>query len=84
MTVCTLIFLYIINNVSISVHDRVREFMKLYFNFRWQMNKGAFKYYVIKEVGGWGQKMEILDDLQYCKSSKSWVGGPKKVKTMIT
>ena len=22
--------------------------------------------------------MEILDDLQYCKSSKSWVGGPKK------
>ena len=29
--------------------------------------KGAFKYYVIKEVGGWGQKMEILDDLQYFK-----------------
>ena len=46
--------------------------------------KGAFKYYVIKEVGGWRQKMEILDDLQYCKSSKSWVGGPKKVKNMMT
>ena len=45
---------------------------------------GAFKYYVIKEVGGWGQKMEILDDLQYCKSSKSWMGGPKKVKNMMT
>ena len=47
-------------------------------------NKGPFKYYVIKEVGGWGQKMAILDDLQYCKSSKSWVAGPKKVKNMMT
>ena len=47
-------------------------------------SKGPFKYYVIKEVGGWGQKMAILDDLQYCKSSKSWVGGPKKVKNMMT
>ena len=27
--------------------------------------KGAFKYYVIKEVGWWGQKMAIFDDLQY-------------------
>ena len=44
--------------------------------------KGAFKYYVIKEVGGWGQKITIFDDLQYCKSS--WVGGPKKVKNMMT
>ena len=44
MTVCTLIFQYIINNVSISVHDRVRDFMKLYFNFGWQMNK-AFEYF---------------------------------------
>ena len=34
--------------------------------------------------GGWGQKMEILDDLQYCTSSKIWVGGPKKVKNMMT
>ena len=25
---------------------------------------GPFKYYVIKEVGGWGQKMAIFDDLQ--------------------
>ena len=23
--------------------------------------KGPFKYYIIKEVGGWGQKMEIFD-----------------------
>ena len=47
-------------------------------------HKGPFKYYVIKEVGGWGQKKAILDDLQYCKSSNSWVGGPKKVKRMMT
>ena len=46
--------------------------------------KGPFKYYIIKEVGGWGQKMAIFDDLQYCKSSKRWVGGPKKVKNMMT
>ena len=45
---------------------------------------GAFKYYVIKEVGRWGQKMAIFDDLQYCKSSKRWVGGPKKVKNVMT
>ena len=25
-------------------------------------------------MGGWGQKMAIFDDLQYCKSSKRWVG----------
>ena len=35
-----------------------------------KFNKGAFKYYVIKEVGGWGQKIAIFDDLQYCRSSK--------------
>ena len=56
--------------------------------------KGPFKYYVIKEVGGWGKKMaewviievENLEsaDLQYCKSSNSWVGGPKKVKNMMS
>ena len=45
---------------------------------------GPFNYYVIKEVGGWGHKMAIFDDLQYCKSSKKWVGGPKKVKNMMT
>ena len=49
--------------------------------YKLRQTKGPFKYYVIKEVGGWGQKMAILDDLQYCKSSKSWVGGPKKSKT---
>ena len=46
--------------------------------------KGPFKYYVINEVGGWGQKMAIFDDLQYYKSSKRWVGGPKKVNNMMT
>ena len=25
--------------------------------------KGPFEYYVIKEVGGWGQKKAIFDDL---------------------
>ena len=39
--------------------------------------KGPFKYYVIKEVGGWGQKMAMFDDLQYCTG---WVG-LKKSKT---
>ena len=48
------------------------------------IHTGAFKYYDIKEVGWWGQKSAILDDLQYCKSSKSRVGGPKKVKNMMT
>ena len=32
-------------------------------NFRILL-KGPFKYYVIKEVGGWGQKMAFFDDLQ--------------------
>ena len=46
--------------------------------------KGAFKYYVIKEVGGWGQKMEIHHDSENCNTSKSWVGRPKKIKNMMT
>ena len=29
------------------------------------ISKGPFKYYVSKEVGGWGQKMAIFADLQY-------------------
>jgi hypothetical protein len=37
-----------------------------------------------KKMGGWGQIMANFDDLQYCKSSKWWVGGPKKVKNMMT
>ena len=44
------------------------------------MPRGAFKYYIIKEVGGWGQKMAIFDFLQYCRSSKRWMG-LKKPKT---
>ena len=35
-------------------------------NYPTLLSWGAFKYYVIKEVGGWGQKMAIFDDLQYC------------------
>jgi hypothetical protein len=50
------------------------------YSFAKDLPMGPFKYYVIK-VGGWGQKMAIIDDLQNCKSSKSWVGGPKKAKT---
>ena len=60
----------------------------MYLNFEkssWKNQAlGPFKYYVIKEMGGWGQKMAIFDDLQYCKSSKKWVGGPNKVKNMMT
>ena len=26
------------------------------------LNKGPFKYYVIKEVGGWGSKTMMFDD----------------------
>jgi hypothetical protein len=48
------------------------------------LGMGPFKYYVINEVGGWGQKTAIFDDLQYYKSSKRWMGGPKKVKNMKT
>ena len=59
------------NRQSISFHDL-------------KLHKGPFKYYVIKEVGGWDQKMAIFDGLQYYKSSKRWVGGPKKVKNMMT
>ena len=47
-------------------------------------DRGPLKYYVIKEVGGWGQKMAIFDDLQHCKSSKRRVSGSKKVKNMMT
>ena len=34
------------------------------------LGKGPFKYYVIKEVGVWGQIMATFDDLQYCKTSE--------------
>ena len=61
---------------DLFIKNRTRTVVKL--------QKGPFKYYVIKEVDEWGQKMAILDDLQYCRSSKSWVGGPKKVKNMMT
>ena len=37
----------------------------LYSNFfsRADFDKGPFKYYVSKEVGGWGQQMAIFADL---------------------
>ena len=66
---------------EIAIKEQVSFNIK---NIPFKYPKGPFKYYVIKEVGGWGQKMAILDDLQYCKSSKGWVSGPKKVKNMMT
>ena len=33
-------------------------------------SKGPFKYYVIKEVGGWGGQMMMFDD-----KVGGWVGG---------
>ena len=46
-------------------------------------SKGPFKYYVSKEVGGWGQKMAIFADLQYYFMHADVVGwvGLKKPKT---
>ena len=41
-----------INSVSTTLKAMLRPLVR------------AFKYYVIKEVGGWGQKMVIFDDLQ--------------------
>ena len=43
---------------------------------------GPFKSYVIKEVGGWGQKMAMFDDLQCTVNHHRgrWVG-LKKSKT---
>ena len=29
---------------------------------QFELNKGPFKYYVIKEVGGWGGQMMMFDD----------------------
>ena len=47
-------------------------------SFRFPM--GPFKNYVSKEVGGWGQKMIIVADLQYYLYRRRWVG-LKKLKT---
>ena len=47
-------------------------------------DRGPFKYYVSKEVGGWGQKMAIFADLQCYLCWTRWVGGPKKAKNMLT
>ena len=48
-----------------------------------QLPKGPFKYYVIKEVGGWGPKMTIFADLEYNLFCRRWVG-LKKGKNMLT
>ena len=70
---------------GLSIPQQSTNFLYLHSTFTTsQANKGPFKYYVIKEVGGWGQNVVILDDLQHCKSAISWVGGPKKVKHMMT
>ena len=71
-------FLKGLNLLNLTIRLEIFETLKFMFS------KGPFKYYVIKDVGGWGQKMAIFDDLQYCKSSKRWMGGPKKVKNMMT
>ena len=66
---------------------RIKIWIPILFNISVLLDvqaKGPFKYYVIEEVGGWGQKMANFDDLQYCKSSETWVGGPKKVKNLMT
>ena len=63
--------------------EELEQFAKMFKQKRIKLGKGPFKYYVIKEVGGWGQKTAIFDDLQYCKSSEMWVGGPKKAKNMM-
>ena len=68
--------------IRIQVKTNDFEIWRDLFALKLNLVKGPFKYYVIKEVGGWGQKMAIFDDLQYCKSSKKWVGGPKNVKNM--
>ena len=45
-----------------------------------KFHMGPFKYYVSKEVSGWGQKMAIFADLQYYLCWRRWVG-LKKLKT---
>ena len=49
-----------------------------------QLHRGPFKYYVSKDVAGWGQKMAIFADLQYYLYWLRWVGEPKKAKNMLT
>ena len=83
---CTYIHLYTVVEASWSrIYCTVNVFAKKNLVLKvTQIEYGPFKYYVIKDVGWWGQKMAILYDLQYCKSSKRWVGGSKKVKNMMT
>ena len=45
----------LINNVNTSTFFLIL-FVKI------ETSKGPFKYYVIKEVGGWGCQMMIFDD----------------------
>ena len=40
----------------------------------YNLSKGPFKYYVSKEVGGWGQKIEFFADWQYYLCWGRWVG----------
>ena len=61
----------LINRVKFIYSEKATKFCEI---FPLLLTMGPFKYYVIK-VGGWGQNMAIFDNLQYCKSSKRWVGG---------
>ena len=46
-----------------SVNDLGRKNQSILTKFWFfEMNKGAFKYYVIKEVGGWVGQLMMFDD----------------------
>ena len=60
------------------------NFIIVFFFVKSGNDKGAFKYYVITFLAFLGPHTHLFDDLQYCKSSKRWVGGCvglKKPKT---
>ena len=67
-----------IGSVRTNIWIIIRDFGLL--DQKCLISKGPFKYYVSKEVGGWGQKMAIHTDLQYYLCWLKWVGGPKKAK----
>ena len=59
------------------------KFKLLSGKFTWG-SKGPFKYYISKEVGGWGQKMAIFCWFTYYLCGCRWVGGPKEAQNMLT
>ena len=48
---------------KLAVHFAKKQFVSV---------KGPFKYYVSKEVGGWGQKMAIFAALKYHADVGGW------------